>query len=165
MQEVTTNGFNLFANKNVSLFELLGKRLQMYGVFNGDLRLKGDKSSVFGNAVFSKYKIVGKKVVTLKTFRPLTIEELDSGDSGEVREQIHRHLLDAFVIVDGRRMHVMSWHGAWTAPPRDTYETLRQAKMVADYLKDLKEPFILGGDLNNVIGGKTVGLIKKIAKN
>ena len=165
MKEVRKNGFNLFADKNVSLFELLGKRLQMYGVFNGDLRLKGDKSSVFGNAVFSKYKIVGKKVVTLKTFRPLTIEELDSGDSGEVREQIHRHLLDTFVIVGGRRMHVMSWHGAWTAPPRDTYETLRQAKVVSEYLKNLDAPFILGCDANNVPGSKTIGLIDDAAVN
>ena len=165
MQEVTTNGFNLFANKNVSLFELLGKRLQMYGVFNGDLRLKGDKSSVFGNAVFGKYKIVGKKVVTLKTFRPLAIEELDSGDSGEVREQIHRHLLDAQVIAGGRRVHIMSWHGAWTAPPQDTSETLRQAGIVADYLKNLDSPFILGCDANNVAESKTIGTISKVAIN
>src|SRR3989344_889021 len=87
MQEVTTSSFNLFADKNVSLFELLGSRLQMHGVFNGDLKLKGDDSSVFGNAVFSKYKIVGEKVLTLKKLRPLTIEELDNGDSSEIREQ------------------------------------------------------------------------------
>ncbi|HLA04031.1 MAG TPA: hypothetical protein VJ065_02220, partial [Patescibacteria group bacterium] len=67
--------------------------------------------------------------------------------------------------VYGRKVSAISWHGAWTAPPTDTDETLRQAKEVANYLKNLKEPFILGCDMNAVIQGKTAGLISQSANN
>ena len=164
MQEVTTKGFNLYSDKEANLFEIIKNELKMNGVFNGDLKLKDDPNSFFGNAIFSKYKIINSNVVVLKTFRPVTIDELD-GVSGDIREQIPRHLLDAEVDYDGKVMHILSWHGAWTAPPTDTAQTLRQAKLVADYLASLDEPFILGGDLNNIIGSKTLEFIESIANN
>lgn len=164
MQEVTTYNFNSYEDKSVRLFELLKKRLGMFGVYNGDLKLKGDSPSTFGNAIFSKLKIVDKNVITLREFRPVSILELD-GTDGKVREVIPRHLLDAVVDFDGVRLHVLSWHGAWTAPPVDTFETLRQAKIVADYLRGLQEPFIMGGDLNNVPKSRTVELIERAANN
>lgn len=165
MQEVTTNGFNLFRDKTVSLFEVLKNRLGMDGVFNGDLRLKGDEqNSTFGNAVFTKYKILDSQVITLKSFRAVTVAELD-GESGEIREQIPRHLLDCEVEYMGDRIHILCWHGAWTAPPKDTEETLRQAKIVARHLEGIVAPFIMGCDANNVIGGKTIELVNNASKN
>src|SRR3989344_4344218 len=164
MQEVTTKGFNLCSDKEANLFELIKSELKMNGAFNGDLKLAGSRDSFFGNAVFSKYKIIKSNVIVLKTFRPVTIDELD-GVSGEIREQIPRHLLDAEVDCFGKIMHILSWHGAWTAPPADTAETLRQAKLVANYLACLDKPFILGGDLNNIMGSKTLGFIENIANN
>lgn len=163
-QEVTTNGFNLSGNLKSDLFEVFQANLNMHGVFNGDLKLKGDESSVFGNAVFSKYKIVSKNVVTLKEYRPVSLEELE-GIKGNVRELISRHLLDATVVINESRFHIMSIHGAWTAPPQDTVETLRQAKVVADYLKTIKGPFILGGDFNNIPESRTIGIINEVAVN
>ena len=164
MQEVTTNAFNLYEDKTVSMFDLLCRRLKMHGVFNGDLKLKGDETSVFGNAVFSKYPIVGKNILELKTFRPVTIEELD-GVRGNIREKIDRHLLDARIDFWGRTLHVLSWHGAWTAPPQDNDETYRQAQTVFEYLKNIDFKFILGGDLNAVRESKTVQLISSISNN
>lgn len=164
MQEVTTNGFNLYLDKHVNLFEILCNRLNIHGVFHGDLKLTGDPTSVFGNAVFSKRPVVRKKVITLKKFRPVTIPELD-GESGEIREQIDRHLLDCEVNLGGKTIHVMSWHAAWTAPPQDTQETLKQATCVYNHLKMITGPFILGGDLNAVIGSRTVDMIGELANN
>ena len=164
MQEVTTRGFNLSADLGVNLFEVLKNRLGVDGVFHGDLRLVGDESSVFGNAVFSKYKIIKSDILVLKSFRPVTLDELD-GVSGEIRGQIDRHLFDAEVVIGGRKIHLMSWHGAWTAPPADTDETLRQAQMVANYVKRMDAPFILGCDSNNVLASKTIGLINAVASN
>ena len=164
MQEVTTNGFNLCEDKSISLFEVLKDKLKMYGVYNGDLQLVRDPTSVFGSAVFSKYKITSKNVVILKKFRPVTISELD-GVSGQIRKRIDRHLLDATIDIEGLIIHIMSWHGAWTAPPADNSETLRQAKIVADYLKNLDGPFILGCDANNIPESKTVGLINNVCVN
>lgn len=164
MQEVTTGGFNLYFDKHVSLFDLLGDCLKMHGVFHGDLKLAGDPSSVFGNAVFSKKRILKSNVVVLKKFRPVTNAELD-GESGEIREQIDRHLLDAEIDLGTSTIHIMSWHGAWTAPPHDTQETLRQARLVYDYVKTISSPFILGGDLNAIIESKAVGMIGELASN
>ena len=164
MQEVTTNDFNLCSNKDISLFEYFSDKLKMHGEFNGDLKLAGHPDSVFGNAVFSRFPVIHRKVVVLKSFRPLTLAEL-SGDSGEFREQIDRHLLDAQISINGKLMHVLCWHGAWTAPPHDTDETSRQADIVYDYMRTINEPFILGGDLNAIIGSKTVNLMSTIANN
>jgi len=164
MQEVTTYRFNLYRRKSSNMFNLIRRRLKMHGVYNGDLKLKDNRRSLFGNAVFSKYKIIDSNVVVLKTFKPVTIKELDGVD-GAVRTQIDRHLLDALIDFDSQPIHVMSWHGAWTAPPQDTVETLRQAKKVADYIKSLKQPFILGCDANNVLESKTIGLINNVAIN
>lgn len=164
MQEVTTNRFNLYHNRQTSLFDILCKKLNMQGVYHGDLKLKGDETSVFGNAVFSKYPILGKSIVSLKSFRPVTTFELDSRRS-TVRELIDRHVLDAQIDVEGRTLNVLSWHGAWTAPPHDSRETFRQANIVYEYLKKIGGPFILGGDLNAVTSSKTIKLISQIAVN
>ena len=76
-----------------------------------------------------------------------------------------RNLLSAQCVIDGQRIRTISWHAAWTAPPTDTEETLRQAKDVADYLKNLKGPFILGCDMNALPQSRTVGLINAVANN
>lgn len=164
MQEVTKGSFSLYSGESSDIFGLLLKKLNMFGVFHGDLKLKEDKSSKFGNAVFSKHKINSSNVLTLKTFRPITNDELD-GVSGHVREKIDRHLLDAESDLGGHAIHIMSWHGAWTAPPHDTFETKRQAELVYKYIKNIGGPFILGGDLNAVIGSKTVDTIGSVSNN
>ena len=164
MQEVTVGGFNLCEDRRANLFAVLRTRLAMGGVYNGDLKLMGDEKSIFGNAVFSKCKILEKNVVVLKEFRPVTLEELD-GVSGEIREKIPRHLLDCVIDYYGKNIHLLSWHGAWTAPPVDTKETLGQAKIVANYLQSLDEPFILGCDANNVIGSETIALVNDVSEN
>lgn len=165
MQEVTTNGFNFYKDKSVKLFDLIKARLKMYGFFYTDMSIAGDPSSVFGNAVLSKYRILEKNVVVLKKFRPVTLEELDGQSAFKIRPQIARHLLDAVCDLGDIKIHVMSWHGAWTAPPTDTAETLKQAKLVYEYVRSLKEPFILGCDANNIPGSKTIKLVSDSAVN
>ncbi len=164
MQEVTVGGFNFYSDKSANLFDVLRERLGMDGRFHGDLQLAGESGSVFGNAVFSKWPILGSRIVELKKFRPVTIDELDSQQS-TVRELIDRHLLDCEVDFNGKNMHILSWHGAWTAPPQDTDETWRQANLVYNHLKSVDRPFILGGDLNAIPEGKTVNLIEQVANN
>ena len=74
-------------------------------------------------------------------------------------------MVSAECDLNGQKIRAISWHGAWTAPPTDTEETLRQAKLVTDYLTFLKEPFILGCDMNAVPQGKSAGLINQSANN
>lgn len=164
-QEVTSGKANFYKDKGANLFEVLKDKLRLNGVYHSDLVYRNWPEAKFGNAVFCKFPIKSSNIVVLNVFRPVTFEEVDGASSFRVRPKLPRHMVDAQVVAGDVRLHAISVHGAWTAPPSDTFETLRQAKIVADYLKDLREPYILGGDLNNVIGSKTVTLINKVAKN
>lgn len=163
MQEVATGKLNYTDDKTISLFEELKSQLGLDGVYNVDVKLEGDKKSTFGNAVLSKFPISSSKIVNLHSFRPLTMLEIESDQ--RIWAQVPRHVLDQVVDIGGEKVHAMSWHGAWTAPPTDTPETLRQAKIVADYLKSLAGPFILGVDINNIPQSKTVQIIDEVAVN
>ncbi|OGD84339.1 hypothetical protein A2165_00100 [Candidatus Curtissbacteria bacterium RBG_13_40_7] len=161
VQEITSGCTNYYNDKNADLFEIIKSKLNYDGIFHIDFEVLEPKGT-FGNGVFSRHKIIDKTVLTLKDPRVLTIEETED-DS--VFASLPRHMLDARCNFNGKTIHAMSWHGTWTAPPHDTDVTLKQAQMVADYLKSLKEPFILGGDLNAVPQSKTVGLFNKVTNN
>ena len=166
MQEVTTGSFNNYPEKDLDLFSELKKRLAMTGVYHGDLKLEGQTKSRMGNAVFSRWPIVKRQVIALKTFRPVTLDELDGSQAEVIRPQIDRHLLDVTLDLGGRCIHVISVHGAWTAPPIDNHENLRQAKIITGHLKSLTDqPFIVGGDLNMPPATKVIAAISKQANN
>lgn len=166
MQEVTIGGFNFYKDKNANLFEILKKEIGVHAIYHGDLKLRGHPGSFLGNAVFSKFKIVDHQVVVLKKFKPVTLDELDGKGANIIRRQIDRHLLDATLDVDGRTIHAISVHGAWTAPPIDTEENLRQARLIVNHLNSLgNRPFIIGGDLNMPPNTHVIEMISKVARN
>ena len=160
-QEVTGGKENRTDDKTANLFELLKSQLRLHGVYHKDFDVSDD-GGYMGNAVFTKHEIVSSKPVILKPFREIRHEEFTSH---EFFPSFPRHVLDATVRVNGTTMHIMSTHGAWTAPPQDTDETQRQARLVANYLKLLDKPFLLAGDFNNVPESKTIGIINEVANN
>ena len=164
MQEVTSNEANLCENKSISLFEDIKQTLGMDGVYAPDLHIKEFPKAFYGNAIVSRFKIVGSKTISLKESHPLTKEEFSTSDN-TIWPYVSRNLLDAVINVDGTRIHALSWHGAWIAPPQDTEETKRQAKIAVEYLKTLEDPFILGGDLNAIPSSKTVQMVSEVATN
>ena len=167
-QEVTTGGFNLTGDLSANLFEVLKDKLKLKGVYHGDSKLTGSPGSLFGNAVFTKFRIKKSRVVTLKKFKSVTLDELDGRSANEIRPQIPRHILDVLVDLPSGEFHAISVHGAWTAPPTDTKENLRQAGLIRDYLDQLSknsEPFIMGGDLNMPPGTKVIGMISSVSNN
>ena len=162
MQEVTAGEVNYFEDKTINTFEYIKEKTGLNGYFYGDLEFVDSSDSLFGNAVLTKHKPVDLKVLSLKKYRPLTLAEFEDST---IWPEISRLAIDATVEIEGINVHAISWHGAWTAPPADTQETLRQAQMVADYLKNLNEPFIVGVDINNVPESRTVGIINSVANN
>lgn len=162
MQEVTRGDVSYCSDKTVNIFEYVKTKTGLDGCFGSNQRFADSEKSLFGNAVLSKLPITGSKVLSLKEFRPVTLFEFEDSS---IFPYLARLAIDVIIDVDGRTVHAISWHGTWTAPPADTTETLRQAKIVADYLKSLNNPFILGGDLNNIPESKTVGLINSVANN
>ena len=163
MQEVTTYKLNNWDDKGIDLFEYIKGELGYEGVYNGDLKLEGSLESTFGNAVLTKFPVVGSNVLVLNEFRPLTFAEIDHGE--DIWPFVPRHVLDLTVQVENQNVHAMSWHGAWTAPPQDTEITVGQATKVADYLRGLSEPFILGVDMNAIPQSKSAENISEAANN
>ena len=161
MQEVTAGELNL-CDKNLDLFEYFKTELGLNGVIDKVMKPVDSPKSYLGNAVFSKYQIIDSETLVLKTFEDFTLAKFNEIENFE---KFPRNLLSAECDLDGRKIKALSWHGAWTAPPTDTEETLRQAKKVAGYLKNLKEPFIVGCDMNTVPQSKTAGLINAVANN
>lgn len=162
LQEVTSGEVNLYRDKKVNIFNLIQKETNLKGAFVSAQKLIGSPLNKFGNAILAKWPINDPKAVFLKEYRPLTVEEFGND---KLWPDVTRILLDGEIEIDDRTIHLMSWHAAWTAPPVDSAETIRQAKIVAGYLKSQKDPFILGCDLNNIPQSKTVGIINKVAKN
>src|SRR3990167_6875600 len=133
MQEVTAHELNL-CDQNFDLFEYFKKELGLSGVVDKVTRPADAKDSYLGNAVFSRFEITNSEVLALKTFEGITLAKIDMVENFPL---FSRHLISAECTVYGRKVHAISWHAAWTAPPTDTEETLRQAKEVAAFLKNL----------------------------
>lgn len=161
MQEVTGGIANLCDNPG-DLFIKLKHELGLDGVFNADYHLS-DGDGFMGNAVLTRFKIKHKNVVILNEH---DIISLEASNSSSFWQNGPRHLLDCTVdLPEEENIHFMSVHSAWTAPPTDTLETIRQANVIASYLKSLERPYILCGDFNAVIQGKTIGIINDVANN
>ena len=161
MQEVTAGEMNL-CDKNLDLFEYFKKELSLNGVIDKVMKPVDSPNGYLGNAVFSKYQITGSKTLVLKTFEDFTLAKFNDFKSFV---KFPRNLLSAESDLNGQKIRAISWHAAWTAPPTDTEETLRQAKLVAGFLKNLKEPFILGCDMNAAPQSRTAGLVNAVANN
>ena len=161
MQEVTAGEMNL-CDKNLDLFGYFKAELGLNGVIDKVMKPVDSKKSYLGNAIFSKYRIINSETLVLKTFEDFTLAKFNNIENFE---RFPRNLLSAGCDLSERKIRVLSWHAAWIAPPADTEETLRQAKEVTGYLKNLKEPFILGCDMNAVPQSKTAGLINQSAVN
>ncbi len=163
MQEVTYGEVNLTGNTNQNLFEILKNSLQLNEASAILLKTTGNPEGAFGNAVLTPHKILKQNEIILNKFRTMSKDDLFSE---KVAPTHPKKLLDALVEFGGQKIHAMSVHGAWTAPPRDTEENLRQAKLIADYLESLgEEPFILGGDMNMLPETGVIKTINKVANN
>lgn len=161
LQEVSSGSANLGGGDG-DLFEELKSKTGMQGFFNADFTFS-DSVGHSGNAILTKHEIVESKVVVLSEHDiiPQALEE-----SRHFAENGPRHLVDCEInLGEGLTVHGLCIHGAWTAPPTDTPTTLRQAQMIADHLKRLDKPFLLGGDFNAIITSKTIGLINDVANN
>lgn len=160
MQEVASGSESLHSDPSLDVFLRLKESLGMQGVLAP--RLFADAKSYWGNAVFTRHSIVSQNIFWLRRsegFLPKT-EEFQT-------KRVHCcNVLDATVRIESQDIHVLSVHGAWTKEPIDTPEKIRQAKLLARYIKDLGDaPFLLGGDFNMPRDTKVISLIEAQAKN
>lgn len=161
MQEVASGASNFWRNKHIDLFEYLRKRLRMDGVV-APLYHYADKQHCYtGNAIFTKGKILSQRVAWM----------IGRGEGVYTKHRRHdpvkvaRNIVDATITLRSRTFHALSFHGAWTKDPVDTPRKLQQARNLAQYLKRLREPFVLGGDLNLPPSSRMIKMLDRAAYN
>jgi len=162
MQEVSTNVANYYDDKTLDLFEFIKEKLHMNGTFFKMVEFFDAPDAGVGNAVLSKFPIVNSKKIVLHKYKPIS---LATYDEPKYFPYFARIMVDATADIGSTKIHVLSTHGAWTAPPTDTPETLRQAELIASYLKTLDAPFIIGGDMNTTSDKLVIKIIEKAAVN
>lgn len=161
LEEVTRGSVNFWKDKSIDTAVYIKEALRYEEVYNYDFQVKNPPGA-FGLAVLSRFPI--KRTNILRLREPQTVEFAKTKDK-KWFPLIPRQLLDSEVDYQGTDLHIMTWHGAWTPTPADTEETLRQARLVSDYLRGTSKPFILGVDANALPESKTISLINKVANN
>lgn len=165
MQEVTSGPVNFFEEKDANLFEILKERLELVGVFHSDVKLSDEPNARFGNVVFSKNPILEFEVFPLRDHLPITLSEF-TNNTNNIWADFPRHMLDATIDCDGREIHAISVHGRRIAPPADDEENLRQARLMAEYIKSLKDvPFVMGGDFNMPPDSQVIKIVSDVSNN
>ncbi|RJP43635.1 hypothetical protein C4587_02750 [Candidatus Parcubacteria bacterium] len=160
LQEVTGGAQNFWEDKNLDLFAYLKEKLALEGRLAVMARHIGDPKAYMGVAVFTKGKITKENVLWLEEYK-----EVRPNHDERDWPTFPRNVLDCTVEIAGMTVHALSWHGAWTKEPADTPEKVRQAKLIADYLKKLNTPFILGCDSNMTANTETIKTIEAVAEN
>lgn len=124
-------------------------------------RYKGNPHSFFGEAIFFKpsFTFLHKDEIWLKPYAELAT--LD----GFASEDFPKSVLSVTLEKEGKKIDVLSAHLAWSPIADDTPEKLRQATIFIDYLKTVREPFILSGDFNVSPETKVVEMIDKFGRN
>lgn len=161
MQEVTSGIVNLNGD-NSNLFEVIKRELAYDGVFYTSATILDKPDTFQGNAVFTRHTIEESDFIPLNRHSPMTLEVFNNSD---FFPQFPRSVVEAKIDMNGLKIYGLSCHGAWTAPPTDTEENWRQAKLIVNHLKGLKSPFIMGADMNMPPETRVIKTVEKAAKN
>lgn len=96
----------------------------------------------FGNAILSKYPI--DTMETVFTYMEHKDNFMWGKDSTNMRNFIH-----VSIKVSGTPCHIVTHHGYWVPDHKNgTEETIRQMKILDEYISNLTGPVILAGDFN-----------------
>lgn len=101
-----------------------------------------NRSAEFGNAILSKIPIEDQNTV-------FTSQQYVENFDFETHDYNIRNLLHASYTVNGENLHVLTHHGYHLFEHKNgNDETMRQCKLIADYINNLDGKVILAGDFN-----------------
>lgn len=128
---------------SIDIFEDLKSKLNLNGEIVKTTNYIGDPSSYFGNATLFKktLNLSDKRVVWMKDFY-----EVDSKDKDWASHP--RAALSLNFNVNSHAVTVINTHMVWGITPFDEDYKIPQGKILSDYLKTIKNPFVLSGDFN-----------------
>lgn len=162
MQEVTSGYANLCSDKNVNLFSFIKKGTGLDGVFYPIVKIVDKPDSFQGNALLTRFPIIESNYFKLKDYSGITLEEFEQT---RLSPDLPKGVVEVKFDINDKEFYAMSCHGAWTENPVDTDEKVRQAKMIASYLKSFDKPFILGADMNMPPKTEVVNIISESCVN
>lgn len=118
-----------------------------------------NRTAQIGNAILSRQKAGSHtSFYTGKEF----IKDFDSLESdGNARNVLH-----AEFELDGSPLHIVTHHGHYTPGAKDgDEETMRQCKIIVDYVSDLQGKVVLTGDFNLEPYSASLEQINKVLRN
>ena len=141
-------------------FNTLKKSLKLDGELGMSWRDIHDKDSYFGNALLwkPKFKKLSGKVIQLKKFKIIDSDALKFQDYPSCA-------VSATLEINNTPTTFISAHLAWGPNPKDRKYKLKPNRKLYEYVKTLKNPFILTGDFNLTPDSKVVSWFNQIAQN
>ncbi len=113
----------------------------------------------FGNGVMSRHPISKTEVVF--THQKHKDNFMWDESDGNMRNFVH-----SVVSVNSKPCNVISHHGYWVHSHKNgNEETLRQNRMIADYVKELNGPVIVAGDFNLVAKSESMNILNEVLDN
>jgi endonuclease/exonuclease/phosphatase family metal-dependent hydrolase len=77
-----------------------------------------------------------------------------------------RNLQHVIVHVDGRPLHILNHHGHWTrTEKRGDDETMRQCRVIAEYIRGIDGDVVLTGDFNLAPHSESLAQINQVLTN
>lgn len=157
LQEVTGHKAGFV---DLDLFKELKNKLDLDGELGVNWNGIGDPKSYFGNAIlFKKHLMVkNRQQVWLKPFREVDLQSQNW-------PIFPRSALSLDFEFDGKTISVVTSHLVRGRTSQDKPYKVNQAKVLINFLKTLKNPFILTGDFNLNPQTQIVGSFSKLSKN
>lgn len=141
-------------------FEKIKQKFNLSGELAIMYRIKGDPSSYFGNAILYKktLKASNKRLAWIKKYEELELSNEDWANSPRVA-------LSLDFSFQSKLLTIVTSHLAWGPTPYDKPYKVKQADILLNYLKTLRNPFILTGDFNLIPETQIVKAFSKLARN
>lgn len=157
-QEVTSGEHNKRGVENVSEIK---KHLGFDAAQSIYWRLKEDPTTYMSNATFFKHSLqpVAVNEVFLKPFQELNHQQMSEYASHATSA------LDVVFEIDSQAIHFINTHLVWGPTPEDKPYKLEQGKVLYQYVKSLKEPFVLSGDFNVTADSQIVRWLDELGVN
>lgn len=141
-QEVTGGELSF---DNIDSFEFLKKSLPNFqGELGKSWNIFEKPESYFGNAIFFKkdFKLNKKRFIRLNKNYDI------KNPKNRIIENDPKTLLSLSLDINGNNIEIINTHLAWGKTPKDEPYKLEQGKILYNYLKNIKSPFVLSGDFN-----------------
>lgn len=157
-QEVTGGILSL---TGIDCFQILKEKLGYDGECTKTLGITHDQKSYHGNAILWKktFTAINKQILWLRYYYEVANpSELDLKD-------LPRDALCVKLIIYGKPLYIVNAHLAWGPNPKDENYKLKQGKMLYEFVKTIKTPFILSGDFNLTPDSQVVQWVNSLGIN